>query len=194
MTKFATMFCALILSAAATPALADCALDAKAMVSGMVKLPPFHLSIKTTSGNLESRMTGDVILPDNFRLVFGNSSMIMTPRGTWMFDKGKWKVLSQDAALNMQHVLLSGLTEGLASMRNVRCNAKAKINGKVYKSIEFDTYKNPKDKMPLAHMTYYLNGKGQPLWIITQGHTAKGNSAVVQQFTYDPSIKIEDPK
>jgi hypothetical protein len=177
-----------------TAAHADCTLDAKVLVSGMVKLPPFHLAIKTAANGVESRMTGDVIMPNSFRLVFGNSSTIMTPRGAWTSDKGKWKAQSQDVALGMRRVLLNGITDGLSTMRNVKCNPKAKINGKVYKAIEFDTYDKLKDKKPLAHVTFYLNNGNLPLWMITQGQTGKTKSAIVQQFTYDPSIKIEDPK
>ena len=179
--------------ATAASANADCLLDARSLVSGMVKLPPFHLTIKTTSNGVESKMTGDVIMPNSFKLVFGNTAMIMTPRGAWMSDKGKWKAQSQDVALNMRHTLLSGITDGLATMRNVKCSAKASVGGKTYKSIEFDTYDKPSDKTPLAHVRFFL-GKGDlPLWMITQGYSKKGNSAVVQQFIYDSSIKIKDP-
>jgi hypothetical protein len=178
----------------ATSAHADCLLDAKAMVSGMVKLPPFHLSIKTASNGIESRMTGDVIMPDSFRLVFGNASTIMTPRGAWVTDKGKWKPQSREVALNMRRVLLNGITDSLTTMRNVKCNPKAKINGKVYKSIEFDTYDKPTEKKPLAHVTFYLGKNNLPQWMITQGQTGKTKSAIVQQFTYDPSIEIKEPQ
>ena len=178
---------------AAGTAHADCTLDAKAMVSGMVKLPPFHIAIKTASNGVESRMVGEVVMPDSFRLAFGNSSMVMTPRGAWMLENGKWKAQSENVALDMRHVLLTGITDGLANMKNVKCNPNAKINGKAYKSIEFDTYGKPKDKNPLAHVIFFLNKNDQPQWMITKGQTAKGNSAIVQQFTYDPSIKIKDP-
>jgi hypothetical protein len=178
---------------AASAAHADCALDAKAMVSGMVKLPPFHLTIKTMSNGVESRMVGEVVMPNSFRLAFGNSSMVMTPRGAWMTDKGTWKPQSEKVALGMRRVLLNGITDSLTSMRNVKCNPKAKINGKVFKAIEFDTYDRPKDKKPLAHVTFYLGKNNLPLWMITLGQTGKTKSVVVQQFTYDPSIKIEDP-
>jgi hypothetical protein len=172
---------------------ADCLLDAKAMVSGMVKLPPFHLAIKTASNGVESRMVGEVVMPDSFRLAFGNSSMVMTPRGAWSTVKGKWKAESENVAIAMRHTLLNGITDGLSSMKNVKCAAKAKLNGKVYKAIAFETYDKPKDKTPLAHVTFYLNKKDQPLVMITQARSTKGNSVIVQQFTYDPSIKITDP-
>ena len=178
---------------AANSAHADCMLDAKATVGGMVKLPPFHIAIKTASNGVESRMVGEVIMPNSFHLVFGNASMIMTPRGAWKTENGKWKLESQDIALNMRHTLLTGITDSLANMKNVRCTATAMIAGKAYKSIEFDTFDKPKDKKPLAHVTFYLDKKNQPQWMITQGKTGKTNSVVVQQFTYDPSIKIEDP-
>jgi hypothetical protein len=178
---------------APTIARADCLDDAKAMVGGMVKLPPFRISIKTVSNGVESHMTGDVMMPNSFRLVFGNSSVVMTPRGAWTLEKGKWNPQSKDVALKMRRTLLSGLTDSLKTMRNVKCTAKAKINGKVYKAVEFDTYDKPKDKKPLAHVMFYLGKNNLPLWMITQGQTGKTKSAVVQQFTYDPSIKIEDP-
>jgi hypothetical protein len=160
----------------------------------MVKLPPFHIAIKTASNGVESRMVGEVVMPDSFRLAFGNSATVVTPRGAWMFDKGKWQPQSANVAVAMRRTLLSGITDSLTNMKKVVCNPKAKINRKTYKSIEFDTYDKPKDKRPLAHMTFYLNKIGQPLLMITQGKTGKTNSVIVQQFTYDPSIKIEDPK
>jgi hypothetical protein len=172
---------------------ADCAADAKAVVSGMVKLPPFHIAIKTASNGIESRMVGEVVMPNSFRLAFGNSSMVVTPRGAWMSTKGQWKAQPQKVASATRHTLLSGITDGLSNMRRVTCNPKAVINGKTYKSIEFDTYDKPKDKKPLAHMKFLLNKKNQPVWMITQGQTGKTKSVVVQQFTYDPSIKIDDP-
>ncbi len=174
-------------------ALADCQLDAKAVVSGMVKLPPFHLTIKTTSKNIESKMTGDVVMPDSFKLVFGNSATIVTPRGAWASVNGKWQAQSADAAANMRHVLLSGIADDLATMRNVKCNAKAKVQGKTYKSIEYDVFKNRNDKTPLAHKKVLLGKDSRPLWIITQGFSQSGNSAIVQKFDYDPTIRITDP-
>jgi hypothetical protein len=194
MIKLAKIFCVLIFSAAATPAFADCASDARAVASGMVKLPPFHIAIKTVSNGVESRMVGEVAMPNSFRLAFGNSAMVMTPRGAWALEKGKWTLQSAKVAAGMRKVLLSGITEGLSKMRNVRCNPKATVNGKAYKAIDFDTYENQGDKTPLAHVSFLLNKKNQPLWMITKGFSAKGNSVIVQQFTYDPSIKIEDPK
>jgi hypothetical protein len=169
----AATFCVI----AASAAHADCALDAKAVVSSMVKLPPFHLEIKTASNGIESRMMGEVVMPNSFRLAFGNSSTIMTPRGAWMLEKGQWKPQSENVASAMRHTLLSGITDSLTNMKNVACNPKADINGKSYKFIEFDTYDKPKDKKPLAHMKFYLNKKGQPVWMITQGKTGKANNS-----------------
>lgn len=178
----------------ATPAAqADCLQDARATVSGMTKLPPFRIAIKTTSNGIESRMTGDVIMPNSFRLVFGNSAMVITPRGAWLKDKSGWKPQPEDNATLIRQTLLSGLTSSLDKMSNVKCSAKSKINGKAYRTIEFDTYaKSP--QTPLARMTYYLNAKNLPVWIITRGYSTKGNSAVVQQFTYDSKIRIDDPQ
>lgn len=194
MTKFSRIFCVLIFSITSTHALADCAADAKSVTGGMINLPPFHIAIKTVSNGIESRMVGEVAMPDSFRLAFGNSAMVMTPRGAWALEKGKWNPQSAKIAANMRDVLFSGLTDGLSRMRNVKCNPKATVNGQVFKSIEFDTYKNQGDKNPLAHVNFLLNKKNQPLWMITKGFSAKGNSVIVQQFTYDPSIKIADPK
>jgi hypothetical protein len=195
MTRLALRFAAALMACAfSSAAQADCLLDAKAMVSGMIKLPPFHIVIKTASNGVESRMVGEVVMPNSFRLAFGNSSMVMTPRGAWTFAKGKWQAESENVAVEMRHTLLNGITDGLSSMKSVKCTAKAKVNGKVYKAIAFDTYDKPKDKTPLAHVTFYLNKNDQPLVMITQARSTKGNSVIVQQFTYDPSIKIEDPK
>ena len=163
------------------------------MVSGMTSLPPFRIAIKTTSNGVESRMTGEVIMPHSFHLVFGNSAMIMTPRGAWLKDKNGWKPQPESNALEIRRSLLTGLTESLKKMKNVKCSPKSKINGKTYKTIEFDTYeKNP--NAPLARMAFYLNAKNLPAWIITRGYSAKSNNAIVQQFSYDPKITIEDPK
>ena len=195
MTKASHFFLVFVASTCATlaQARADCKADLEAVIANTKTAGPYHQVTTITSGATTMNMQGNVILPDQFDITMPQGRMIMSKKGTWMQRDGKWMKMP-DAMRKMvgNQVGMAG-TQSMKNVTNLKCLGNQTYDGASYTAFDFDSSATVMGIASTSHATMYVSD-GKPAVVIVDGQAMGRKSHTVQKITYDPSLKITEPK
>lgn len=177
-----------------TPALADCKGDLNAALSLFQAGKPFHTQTMVTVEGQSMMMEADVLLPDRMRMRGPQGTFVMTKSGVWMDHGGAFMKMPADLAAMMREGINNGISHSATNLKNIKCLGKQAFEGGTYLAYSYATGGQMMGVKSTGKVTLYVDGAGAPAWQVIVGNAKGKTSTTVQKITFDPRIKIEDPK
>lgn len=186
------MFAVVALSAAVSPALADCKADLSALLKAQTSTP-YRVEMTSTANGQSNRMTAEVIFPDSFHIKADGMEMVMVNQKAWMNAGGTWQAMPAEAGASISSMIASGVSKGIEAVKDVKCLGSQDYEGQSYEAYSFATSGEAMGISSTANVTLYAEG-GMPAWLVVDGEAMGTKSVTVQKITPDPSISIKPPK
>ncbi len=176
---------------AATSAHADCASDIEAIMQGMLKAGPYHMTMTSEAAGSTTKMEADVILPTSEHIKMDQMEMIILPDGTWVKHGDKWQSAPGPMGANMIKGMLSSFKD---TRTNATCGSNEDFDGHSYPVYKYDSSGEAMGIKTSSHITLYKGDNGLPARLIIDGAAMGVHSVTTQHIKYDPSITITPPK
>lgn len=186
------MFAAMAALAATTPALADCKSDLDAIFKAQLATP-YRTEMTIKGPSQPMTVTAEVIYPDSFHMKAAQMETIMVKKKAWMKMGGTWQAMPAEAAAQFSEMINSGISKGVAAVKDVQCLGTQSYEGGSYDAYQFKTSGEMMGIQSTASVTLYASD-GLPAWLVVDGEAMGKKSVTVQKVTFDPSIKITPPK
>jgi hypothetical protein len=183
---------AAMLAAAATPVLADCKSDLDAILKAQLATP-YRVEMTSTANGATTKVNAEVIFPGSFRIKADSMEMVMVGKKTWMNMGGAWQAMPPEAAAMMAQMIESGVSKGIAGVKNVECLGSKDYEGSSFDAYSFSTSGEAMGISSTADVTLYATD-GMPAWLVVDGEAMGTKSTTVQKITFDPSITISPPQ
>lgn len=180
------------IAAAATPALADCKSDLDAIFKAQLATP-YRTEMTIKGPSQPMTVTAEVIYPDSFHMKAAQMETIMVKKKAWMKMGGTWQAMPAEAAAQFSAMINSGISKGVAAVKDVQCLGTQSYEGGSYDAYQFNTSGEMMGIQSTAKVTLYASD-GLPAWLVVDGEAMGKKSVTVQKVTFDPSIKITPPK
>ncbi len=177
----------------ASNAWADCKADLNTAWNNAMHGSPYHAETKVTSAGTNIEMMGNIIPPDQIDMQTPQGRMIMTKKGVWMQQGGKWTKMP-DVMRKMIGGQVSVVSDQtMKNVSNLKCLGEKEFEGKSYTAYEFDTSGTAMGIKAQSHVTLYTED-GKIAVSVIDGEAMGQKSHTVQKITYDDSITITEPK
>jgi hypothetical protein len=175
----------------ATPSLADCASDVRALVDAMPSHGPYRAQI-VANGSTE--LSGEAILPDRMHLKMDGMEILKTPNGVWI-GTGQ-SLMKAEGAMRDQFdgIISKNMSVAMGTVSNEECLGSAAYEGGNYDLYKYATQAEISGSTVTSKVSMYVNNKGQPEWLDIEAEVIGVTSIIKQHITYDPNIKIADPQ
>lgn len=181
-----------LLIATATPALADCKAELDAVFKAQLATP-YRTEMSVQSNGQPMKVTAEVIYPDSFHIKSDAMETVMVKKKAWMKMGGKWQAMPAETAAMMAQMIETGVSKGVAGVRDVECLGNQPFEGTAYEAYRFKTSGEMMGVASTAAVTLYATD-GLPAWLVIDGEAMGQKSVTVQKVTFDPSITITPPK
>ncbi|MBL8791106.1 MAG: hypothetical protein JNM45_11435 [Rhizobiales bacterium] len=178
--------------AAPAPALADCTSELDAIFKAQLSTP-YRTEMTVQANGAPMKVTADVIYPGSFHIKSDAMETIMLDKKAWMRMGGEWQAMPAEAAAMMAEMIETGVSKGVAGVRDVQCLGSQSYEGGTYDAYAFSTSGEMMGVKSTASVTLYA-ADGLPAWLVVSGEAMGTKSVTVQKVTFDPSITISPPQ
>ncbi len=187
MSKLAALAVAAI--CLATPAMAACVDDVKAVLAGSLDGGPYALELTSD----DTTMTAEVVPPGaiHARTSFAGGTQEMTVVGGkgWMQMDGKWTPMP-DALANQMSLGIEGAASMIDQIGNTRCLGMQNFEGRDYLVFAYDFASTGVE----TSSTLYVDPGTRLPAIVVGSSTAGGKTTDTRAtYRYDPGITVSAP-